>query len=151
MVKTRGQCDDNKDKNWNITKNNKESQEGLLVATAILEPLSKAKTGQQHVDISLDLKDIKTHLSLYRAALCVWCGFAGFHLHMCTHLHIRETQEVILFPLFVIKKRGIKAIKCYQQNFLCGRAGGTRGPLKSWFSSRLCWPRLTCDTAKLTD
>lgn len=64
MVKSRGQCDHNKDKNWNITKNNKESQEGLLVATAILEPLSKAKTGQQDVDISLDLKDIKTHLSI---------------------------------------------------------------------------------------
>lgn len=99
------------------------------MANATLEPLSIAKTGQQHVEGSSDSKEIETIFLSTEQPSWVWCAGegVGFHLQMCTHLDIHKAQGVILFPLSILKKSRIKAIEFYEQSLLYGKASGPGG------------------------
>lgn len=93
--------------------------------TAILELLLRAKTGQQHVENSSHLKDIRAHFfSTEQPSVC------SVH-HTCTCVN-----KVLFYISSVLKKYRIKVIEFYQQNLPYCRAGGTTGSQYFFFYGR---------------
>lgn len=95
--------------------------------------LGNRETGQWHMEISSDLKDTRTHLSLSPrgSPLCVVCicrcRFPLTNVHTFVHF-LWDIRNYFISSICVMKKSSIKTIEFYQQNLLCSRAGHTRGP-----------------------
>lgn len=83
------------------------------MATALLELLSIANFGQQHIEGSSNLKDVKNpSFSLQSTLLCIVCmQGVGFHSEMYTHLHTCKIKE--LFYFLHLSEKWIKAIEFY--------------------------------------